>query len=58
LGSDKKPIILSDDFFADFENELKQFISSIFDPSHPFSQTTDEDSHVYCPYKSICNLGH
>lgn len=57
LGNDKKPMVLSDDFFSDFENELKQFISSIVDLSTPFLQTTDEDIHEFCPYKSVCNLG-
>jgi ATP-dependent helicase/nuclease subunit B len=56
LGSDKKPFVFSSEFFTDFENELTQFIATIFDQKIPFVQTEDEKAHEYCPYKTICNL--
>jgi len=56
LGLDKKPFIFNASFFIEFENELKQFIGSIFDRTIPFLQTDDEKTHEYCPYNTICNF--
>jgi len=56
LDANKKHFIFSDQFFYDFENELKQFIGAIFDRSIPFDQTDNEKIHEFCPYNTICNL--
>lgn len=56
LGTDKKPFVFSAVFLNDFENELKQFIGTIFDQKIPFSQTEDEKIHEFCPYNTICNF--
>ncbi len=56
LGADKKPFVFSATFLNDFENELKQFIGTIFDQTLPFSQTGDEKVHEFCPYNTICNF--
>lgn len=56
LGADKKPFPFSDQFFYDFENELKTFIASVFDQEIPFLQTEDEKTHEFCPYNTICNF--
>lgn len=56
LGTDKKPFAFSATFLNDFENELKQFIGTIFDQTVPFSQTDDEKVHEFCPYNTICNF--
>ncbi len=56
LDTDKKPFPFSDQFFYDFENELKHFIESVFDQKIPFLQTDDEKTHEYCPYNVICNF--
>jgi len=56
LGTDKKPLSFSHQLFYDFENELKQFVASIFDQKIPFLQTSDEKTHEYCPYNTICNF--
>jgi ATP-dependent helicase/nuclease subunit B len=56
LGPDKKPLVFNPQFFNDFENELKQFVGTIFDRGIPFSQTNDEKMHEFCPYNTICNF--
>lgn len=56
LGTDKKPFVFSAVFLNDFENELKQFIGTIFDQKIAFSQTEDEKTHEFCPYNTICNF--
>lgn len=56
LGTDKKPFVFRAVFLNDFENELKQFIGTIFDQKIPFSQTEDEKTHEFCPYNTICNF--
>jgi hypothetical protein len=39
----------------EFVDQLKQTISSILDPSLPFSQVRDVKPCSYCAYNSICN---
>jgi hypothetical protein len=56
LGVDKKPFVFTAHFFEEFENELSAFIASIFNKEIPFLQTTDEKTHEYCPYNTICNI--
>ena len=56
LGADKKPFKFTDQFFNDFESELKCFVETIFDQNTPFVQTDDEKTHEFCPYNTICNL--
>lgn len=40
-----------DDVFAP---QLKDYISEIFDPEVPFTQTDKEDDCLYCPFKDAC----
>ena len=54
--NDKSPFVFTKEFLDTFELELKRFIESIFDHSMAFEQTNDEDSHIYCPYNTICNF--
>lgn len=56
LGADKKPFVFTAEFFKDFEDELRNFIASIFNREIPFVQTEDEKTHEYCPYTTICNF--
>ncbi|HOZ88447.1 MAG TPA: PD-(D/E)XK nuclease family protein, partial [Bacteroidia bacterium] len=56
VGASKKPFVFSEDFLKSFEHELKLFIETIFDTAMPFGQTSDDESHKYCPYNSICNF--
>lgn len=56
LDANKKPMVFSVDFLNDFENELKQFILTIFNKELPFSQTEDKTNCEYCAYNSICNI--
>jgi ATP-dependent helicase/nuclease subunit B len=57
LGGDKKPFVFSNQFLNEFESYLKSFIGTIFDENLAFTQTDDEKTHEFCPYKNICNLG-
>lgn len=54
--SGKSPLVFSDELLRDFEDELKHFVSEIFDKNRAFEQTDDEDVHQYCPYNTICNF--
>jgi ATP-dependent helicase/nuclease subunit B len=56
LGADKKPLLFTDQFLQEFEQELIGFIESVFDTSIPFQQTDDDLAHEFCPYNTICNL--
>jgi ATP-dependent helicase/nuclease subunit B len=56
VDASKKPFVFSEDFLKSFEHELKVFIETIFDTTMPFGQTSDDESHKYCPYNSICNF--
>jgi hypothetical protein len=47
--------VLSQDQIAQFEQELKQLLSQIFDHDTPFKQTTDENRCVWCNYSDICH---
>ncbi len=38
----------------DFEAQLHQLLSEIYDHTQPFDQTEDEAKCKYCPYKDIC----
>ncbi len=52
----KQPLVLSDGFLHDFEIALTAFVERLFDPAIPFSQTTDDNIHKFCPYNTICNF--
>ncbi len=41
--------------FQNFEQSLKTLIEGLFDATKPFTQTTDKDQCIYCPYKNLCN---
>lgn len=54
-GANKKPLIFSEQLLLEFENELRTFITGLFDEGHSFKQTKDETICEYCAYKVICN---
>ncbi len=56
IAKDKHPLVFTNEFLNDFENELRRFIEVIFDKDKPFSQTTNEDIHEFCPFNTICNF--
>ncbi|MDR3327237.1 MAG: PD-(D/E)XK nuclease family protein [Prevotellaceae bacterium] len=51
---DKKEVIDFSVYSSDFEENIKQKISEIFNPNIPFSATTVLDNCTYCDFKSIC----
>jgi hypothetical protein len=53
--ADKQPLKFSHQFFNDFENHLKKFITDIFNSENKFNQTDDIDLCEYCSYNLICN---
>lgn len=56
LDTTKEKLLLTNQFFLDFENELKKYIETIFDLKIPFIQTDDHKSCEYCAYNAICNI--
>lgn len=52
---DKKPLQLyTEEFGKSFEPVVKDIIASIFDPTKPFGQSSDESDCTYCPFKDTC----
>jgi ATP-dependent helicase/nuclease subunit B len=47
--------VLNASVLHEFELQVKQIISDIFDPAIPFAQTTELDNCAYCLFKGICN---
>lgn len=47
--------ILDDQELKEFEAQLRQILSDIFDPEIAFEQTTEQDNCTYCLFKGICN---
>ncbi|MCX6291839.1 MAG: PD-(D/E)XK nuclease family protein [Bacteroidetes bacterium] len=41
--------------FRQFEKQLVDLVSGLFDTGKPFSQTDDENHCTYCPYSEICH---
>ena len=39
----------------EFEGQVKQILTDIFDPNIPFEQTTELDNCTYCLFKGVCN---
>ncbi len=38
-----------------FEELLQEKLAELFDLTHPFTQTGEEETCTYCPYKEICH---
>ena len=55
LLQNKTHLILTTEFLNAFEDQLKAYLSTIFDTTMPFSQTTNVDICEYCSYNIICN---
>jgi CRISPR/Cas system-associated exonuclease Cas4 (RecB family) len=53
-GAHDGPLVLTRDFFKEFERELAAFVESIFDPREQFVQTTDTSVCRFCAYNEIC----
>lgn len=47
--------VLDDQELNEFEIQLRQILSDIFDPEIAFEQTTEPDNCTYCLFKGICN---
>jgi RecB family exonuclease len=47
--------LLDDQDLKEFEAQLRQILSDIFDPEIAFEQTTEQDNCSYCLFKGICN---
>lgn len=47
--------VLDEQELKEFEIQLRQILSDIFDPEIPFEQTTELDNCTYCLFKGICN---
>jgi ATP-dependent exoDNAse (exonuclease V) beta subunit len=43
------------DYHASFSALLSGMLESLFDPSVPFIQTSDEEYCKHCPYKTLCH---
>jgi ATP-dependent helicase/nuclease subunit B len=55
MGADRRPLALTKEFFAEFENYLKRFIESIFNTDHEFEQTDNKDLCGFCSFNLVCN---
>ena len=53
IVSNKREILL-EDVMDDFLSHLHSLIDEIFDPSIPFTQTSDIKKCEYCPYRMLC----
>jgi hypothetical protein len=51
----KQPLILSDSFLKEFEDELAKFIAGIFNAASKFNPTEEMETCQLCAYQSICN---
>lgn len=47
--------LLDEQELKEFERQLRQILSDIFDPEITFEQTTESDNCTYCLFKGICN---
>jgi ATP-dependent helicase/DNAse subunit B len=47
--------VLNETILAEFEEQLRELLSEIFDPIEPFRQTEDPDNCIYCAFRGICN---
>lgn len=47
-------LMLKGDIGEDLDTDFQDFLSSIFNPDYPFTQTTDLTICSYCTYKNIC----
>ena len=57
-GKNAAPITINDvnDYLNDFEEGLHALIDEIFDPTVPFTPTSDEKEHCkYCDFKALCD---
>ncbi|HXU28287.1 MAG TPA: PD-(D/E)XK nuclease family protein [Bacteroidia bacterium] len=51
----KRPLILTTDFLAEFEDKLSAFIAGIFNAKTNFNPTEELETCQLCAYQSICN---
>jgi len=47
--------VLNTIILNEFEGQLKKLLKDIFDPSIPFTQTTEVTNCEYCTFKGVCN---
>jgi hypothetical protein len=47
--------VITTEQFSEFEIQLKNILSEIFNAEMPFVQTEDEKRCIYCSFKDICN---
>ena len=51
---DKHPVNDVSIILDEFEEQLNEVITELFDPDIPFAQTENEDNCTWCPFKEIC----
>jgi ATP-dependent helicase/nuclease subunit B len=54
MADKKQPLIFSAELLLKFEEALKGFVASIFNPTLSFDQTTDTAICEYCGYNLVC----
>ena len=56
-GKNAAPVYSYTDYADEFEDALKSLLSSIFDPSKPFTVTEEPEKVCkYCPYGRLCGM--
>ena len=56
-GKNAAPVYSYADYADEFEDALKSLLSSIFDPSQPFTVTEEPEKVCkYCPYGRLCGM--
>ncbi len=55
ITMNKQPLVLSDGFLKEFEDELANFIEGMFNPTSKFNPTEEIEACQLCAYQSICN---
>jgi len=55
ISMNKQPLVLSDSFLKEFEDELANFIAGMFNSTSKFNPTEEIETCSLCAYQSICN---
>ncbi len=55
LTQGRAPLVFSDEYFKNFEEKLRIFVTGFFDPNLKFEPTAEIETCEFCAYKLICN---
>jgi len=47
--------LIDDQIIQEFEKQLTKVMENIYDPTQPFTRTTDEKKCINCDFKKVCN---